>query len=181
MDEFVSVIMNGFNENTPRRRSRRLQQSEPTFEQPQDNVLTTLSTQNTNPDTENENENLLDLEITSNELPTIEVIQECSNLENSSLITDAELENTLNDMVMCIELPTQSSSSVGNFIKQSCPLFQKNIIEPFGNLLCNPNLTEGQVIHAMWEQANIAAQFHQLLCNVHRINSWYPQDSWFPN
>lgn len=107
----------------------------------------------------------------SNECSIVEVVQD------SSLMSTEELEDTLSEFLIGIAPSSQSRAQtfgVNEFIRQCTPLFQQHVIDPFSVLLSNGQLNAGQMVHAMYEQANIATQFYNLLINANRVETWYP-------
>lgn len=110
---------------------------------------------------------------------TVETIVDMPNTAESSCVTDAELRQTLDDL-LCVPL-SQDSTTLGvqysprDFIVVSTPLFQRHVINPMGSILTNSNLNAQQIIEFTFEQANICAQFYHLLHQANRVH-----DRFFP-
>lgn len=110
---------------------------------------------------------------------TVETTVDMPNTTESSYVTDAELRQTLDDL-LCVPL-SQDSTALGvqyspkDFIVVSTPLFQRHVINPMGSVLINGNLNAEKIIEFTFEQANICAQFYHLIHQANRVH-----DRFFP-
>lgn len=108
---------------------------------------------------------------------TVETTVDMPDTTESSYATDAELRQTLDDL-LCVPFP-QDSIALGvqyspkDFIVASTPLFQRHVINPMGSVLINGNLNAEQSIEFTFEQANICAQFYHLIHQANRVHECF--------